>query len=177
MWPLQSGTRSEGIRTNTWRRLRRNLCRSDKDEDGADCDCACRGERVTPPSNGCKECLSSRQIRRGAVHGITTLMALATWHVMNLCLTSFIKLRAKKKKKTRTTAQQSREQPRNKAAYNRAITQAEAHTSQLRTTQAGTRIPQCRCESTRVEPDFGYRPKPTRLELEGACWESSSNVV
>ena len=36
-------------------------------------------------------------------------------------------------------------------------------------TQAGTRIPQCRYESMRVEADLGYHPKPTRLELEGAC--------
>ena len=31
-----------------------------KDDDGTDRDCASRGERVAPPPNGCKECLSSR---------------------------------------------------------------------------------------------------------------------
>ena len=55
--------------------------------------------------------------------------------------------------------------------------QAETQTLQLHTTQTEAQIPQFRCESTRVdadsgtrvEADFGYRPKPTRLELEGAC--------
>ena len=46
--------------------------------------------------------------------------------------------------------------PRKEAAKSREEkTQAKAQTSQLHTTQAGTRIPQC--------------PKPTRLELEGVC--------
>ena len=90
--------------------------------------------------------------------------------------------------KPRRTAQPSRaRKPRNRAAQwsreekprnkpRRAAkrsreekTQAEARTSQLHTTQAGTRIPQCRYESMRVEADLGYHPKPTRLELEGAC--------
>ena len=53
--------------------------------------------------------------------------------------------------------------------FKRPTSQVEALTSQLHTTQAGTRIPQCRCESMRVQADFGYRPKPTRLELEGEC--------
>ena len=57
-----------------------------------------------------------------------------------------------------------------KAAQSREEkTQAEAQTSQLHTTQARTRIPQYRCESMRVEANLGYRPKPTQLELEGAC--------
>ena len=65
---------------------------------------------------------------------------------------------------------QSREEPRKEAAKSREEkTQAEAQTWQLLTMQAGTRIPQCRYESMRVEADLGYHPKPTRLELEGAC--------
>ena len=69
-------TRSKRIRTNTWRRLRRDLCPGGKDDDCTDRDCASRGERVAPPPNGCKEHLSSRRIRRGGVHGTTTRLQL-----------------------------------------------------------------------------------------------------
>ena len=69
--PLQSATRSEMIRTNTWSWLRRELYPGDQDDDGANRNCACCGERVTPLSNARQECLSSRQTRRG-VHGTTT---------------------------------------------------------------------------------------------------------
>ena len=57
-------------------------------------------------------------------------------------------------------------------------TQAEARTSQLRMTPAEARISQVRelqlmqvdtDSGTQIETDFGYRPEPTRLELEGAC--------
>ena len=74
--PLQSATRSKRIRTNTWRRLRRDLCPGGKDDDGLDRDCASRLERVAPPPNGCKERLSSRRTRRGGVHGTTTRLQL-----------------------------------------------------------------------------------------------------
>ena len=70
--PLQSATRSERLRTNARSRLRRDLCPGGKDDDGADRDCACCGERVEPPSNGYKERLPSRRTRRGGVHGTTT---------------------------------------------------------------------------------------------------------
>ena len=74
--PLQSTTHSEMICTNAWSRLQRDLCPGGKDDDCADRDCACRGERVTPPSNGRKERFSSRRIRRGGVHGTTTRLQL-----------------------------------------------------------------------------------------------------
>ena len=78
--------------------------------------------------------------------------------------------------KPRRAAQQSREESIYRAKPRRK-TQAEAQTSQLHTTQAESRIPQSRYETTRVdadsgtrvEADFGYHPKPTQLELEGAC--------
>ena len=38
------------------------------------------------------------------------------------------------------------------------------------TSQSGLRLIRVDANSgTRVEADFGYHPKPTRLELEGAC--------
>ena len=66
--PLQSTTRSERLRTNAWSRLRRDLCPGGKDDDSVDRNCACRGERVAPPSNG--------RIRRGGVHCTTTQLQL-----------------------------------------------------------------------------------------------------
>ena len=74
--PLQSATRSKRLRTNAQRRLRRDLCPSGKDDDGADHNCACRGKRVAPPPNGHKEHLSSRRARREGVHGTTTRFQL-----------------------------------------------------------------------------------------------------
>ena len=67
------------------------------------------------------------------------------------------------------------EEPRNKAAQephkpakkdaSRSTDFATTHNVSWSTDSATPHI----CESTPIEADFGYRLKPTQLELEGAC--------
>ena len=64
-------TYSKRLCANTHSRLRRDLCSDGKDDYHSNRDRARSSQRVASPLNGRQECLSSRGIRWGGVHGTT----------------------------------------------------------------------------------------------------------